>query len=206
MREQENIQALLSLAPDYIGFIFFEKSSRYVGKDFSIANANLVPETTKKVGVFVNEDKEKVLALAQKYGLDFLQLHGDESPAYCMELQEAGLQVIKVFSVGESFDFERLVPYQNACAYFLFDTKGKQRGGNGIAFDWKILEQYSLNKPFFLSGGIDVENISALKELKLPQLKALDVNSKFELSPALKDISLLEKLILKIKNQELKPL
>jgi len=193
MRDSDNIKELLKLNPDYMGFIFYDKSKR----NAEALDADLLkdfPPTTKKVGVFVNAPLDEVKQKVDEFQLDFVQLHGDESVGYVGELFAAGIKVIKVFSVGESFDFDQLKAYKGLVEYFLFDTKGKERGGNGIAFDWEILKGYDQSVPFFLSGGIDNENVEGLTELGEMNIHAIDVNSRYEIEPGLKDIGLLKEL------------
>lgn len=198
MKYPENIEELSRLLPDYMGFIFYPKSKRYF--DGVIPQ---LPRTTKKTGVFVDEDPDQIVSISVKYKLDALQLHGDESVEYIKELKEKlsvasldELEVIKAFAVGETFDFEYLSLYQNWVDYFLFDTKGKDKGGNGISFDWNILKGYKLTTPYFLSGGIGVESIDQMKDfLSRPEAnhcQVLDLNSKFEEAPGLKNIRLIE--------------
>jgi phosphoribosylanthranilate isomerase len=191
MKYPDNILEVGALLPDYMGFIFWEKSSRYF--DGVIPD---LPKSIKKVGVFVNETAEIILTKAQKYDLQAIQLHGHESVAFCQDLREnlkqVQIEIIKVFSVDDDFDFEVLKPFEAVCDYFLFDTKGKLPGGNGTTFDWKVLEKYPSSKPFFLSGGIGIEEMDAVKEItktNLP-LYAIDLNSKFEIEPGLKNIEL----------------
>lgn len=193
MRDSGNIRQLLKLQPDYMGFIFYEKSKRFA-PELDAELLNDFPSETKKVGVFVNASLEEVKGKVDRYGLDLVQLHGDESVEYVGDLFAAGIRVIKVFSVGDSFDFEQLKPYKGLVDFFLFDTKGKERGGNGVTFDWELLKAYDQSVPFFLSGGIDNENISALESLKGMNIHAIDVNSKYEIAPGLKDIEELKKL------------
>ncbi len=200
MKYVENIQQVAALQPDYLGFIFYEKSKR----NFEGIIPDL-PKEIKKVGVFVNEIPEIVVSLTEEYGLNTLQLHGDESPGYVQRLRiifEESIaekkqhlkykipELIKVFGIKDAFDFEVLKPYESLVDFFLFDTKGKERGGNGITFDWAVLQKYNLTKPFFLSGGIGLEEVSEIKKiqsLNLP-IYALDVNSKFETSAGLKSV------------------
>lgn len=193
MRKSSNIRELLRLQPDYIGFIFFEKSKRNAAEILNTDLLKSFPSTTQKVGVFVNADIDFVTKKIEDFGLDMVQLHGDESPLFCNEIKSIGIKVIKVFSVGESFDFEQLKDYEDSVDFFLFDTKGKERGGNGVAFDWKLLDAYEGQTPYFLSGGIDLENIEFIGKLKT-QPFAIDVNSKFEIEPGLKDIEKLKTL------------
>ncbi|MEM9986812.1 MAG: phosphoribosylanthranilate isomerase, partial [Bacteroidota bacterium] len=140
----------------------------------------------------VDEDAHQIEDTARTYGLDYIQLHGNESPAQCKELQASGLQLIKVFSVANSFDFEVLKPYEEWVDFFLFDTKGKLPGGNGYTFDWEQMSNYPSEVPFFLSGGIGPEHRAVVKQLDLPKLYALDVNSKFEIRPGFKDVAKLK--------------
>ncbi|MDX6183388.1 phosphoribosylanthranilate isomerase [Flavobacterium sp. Fl-77] len=190
MKYPDNILEVGSLLPDYMGFIFWEKSARYCNGE--------IPElikTIKKVGVFVDETVENIISKINHYDLQAVQLHGEESVAFCQELKDKignRIEIIKVFSVEATFDFEVLLPFEKVCDYFLFDTKGKLPGGNGVTFDWKILENYKSEKPFFLSGGIGIEEIPVIKNLNLP-IYAIDVNSKFETVPGLKNKSLLRK-------------
>ena len=190
MKYPDNILEVGALLPDYMGFIFWEKSARYF--DGVIPD---LPKSIKKVGVFVNETFEVILAKAQEYDLQAIQLHGHESVEFCLNLKselDSKIEIIKVFSVDDDFDFEILKPFETVCDYFLFDTKGKLPGGNGTTFDWKVLEKYPSNKPFFLSGGIGIEEIDLTKEILTTNLPihALDVNSKFEIEPGLKNIEL----------------
>jgi phosphoribosylanthranilate isomerase len=177
MKYLENIQEVAALQPDYLGFIFYEKSKRHF--DGTIPS---LPKTIKKVGVFVEAPIDFVKDKIKHYQLDVIQLHGDEPPAYCQNFSD--VEVIKVFSVGNQFDFKVLVSYEKLVDYFLFDTKGAAKGGNGISFDWTLLENYPSHKPYFLSGGIGLESLNSLKEFRQGKAAkncyALDVNSRFE--------------------------
>ena len=126
--------------------------------------------------------------------MNVIQLHGNENPEFCRNLKMENIEIIKVFSVNDDFNFSSLEPFENVCDYFLFDTKGKLPGGNGITFNWQILEKYKSQKPFFLSGGIGIEEIENIKKLNLP-IYAIDVNSKFEIEPGLKNIEHLKQLV-----------
>ena len=193
MRDSQNIKELLKLRPDYMGFIFYDKSKRNA-IDLDVDLLRSFPSITQKVGVFVNAPLDEVKSKVDEFQLDFVQLHGDESVEYVGELFAVGIKVIKVFSVGESFDFKVLKPYKGLVEYFLFDTKGKERGGNGVVFDWGILKDYDQSVPFFLSGGIDNKNVEGLTELGEMNIHAIDVNSKYEIEPGLKDIKELKVL------------
>ncbi|MEK9741036.1 MAG: phosphoribosylanthranilate isomerase [Flavobacteriaceae bacterium] len=189
LRDPDNIRVVTDLGPDYMGFIFWSKSSRFV----NTATPTL-PNSIKKTGVFVDESSSVILNQIKKHKLNALQLHGSETPKMCQVLKEAGSEVIKAFSVGVSFDFKKLEPYLFSCDFFLFDTKGLLPGGNGYSFDWSILANYPYEKPFFLSGGIGLDDLNALKVIikeKLP-LYAIDVNSKFEIAPGYKDLQKLK--------------
>ena len=194
MRDSENIEQLLALQPDYMGFIFYGKSPRDAENTLDQEVLRKFPEQTKKVGVFVNADLGLVKEKVKTFGLDYVQLHGDESVEYVAELFAVGIKVIKVFSVGDEFDFEGLDIYNPFVDFFLFDTKGKARGGNGEVFNWEILKDYNQEVPFFLSGGFDLENIDSLKALGNINIHAIDVNSKFELAPGFKDIERVKQL------------
>lgn len=196
MKIPENIKAVAELEIDYMGFIFYEPSPRFVGSDLSINDA--LDEGIKGVGVFVDEPIENVQMLLNKHSLKLVQLHGMESPEYCQEMKEAGYTVIKAFRVGEDFDFNSLEKYLSACDYFLFDTKGKTHGGTGKKFNWTILQQYTYNKPFFLSGGIGPADFKVINAFKHPQLYALDLNSRFEISPGEKNTTELNYFLEKI--------
>ena len=193
MRDAENIRAVAATQPDFMGFIFYDKSPRYVGADFKIPDD--FPDSVFRVGVFVNEKTEEILRLAKSCRLDYLQLHGTESVAQTQELNDAGLKIIKVFSVGEGFDFTITTEYHPYCDYFLFDTKGKYFGGNAKTFDWSLLKSYDQKTPFFLSGGISPENIGKINDLAGLNLFALDVNSGVEVSPGVKNLENIKKII-----------
>ncbi|MDG1054290.1 MAG: phosphoribosylanthranilate isomerase [Flavobacteriaceae bacterium] len=185
MREPDNIAALSALQPDYMGFIFWAPSSRYVSEATPVLDKSI-----KKTGVFVDASVDYIQSSISTHQLQAIQLHGEETPSYCQLVQGFGVEVIKAFSVKDAFDFSILEAYENSCDFFLFDTKGALPGGNGYTFDWSLLKEYPSQKPFFLSGGIGLENTQEIKELlntDLP-LYAIDVNSKFELAPGLKKI------------------
>lgn len=189
MKFPENIQALSDLAPDYMGFIFWEKSARFFEGEIP-----KLPEKIKKTGVFVDAPIEFVQEKIKKHQLQAVQLHGIESPEYCRQLQSSKVEIIKVFSVDSNFDFQELEPYEDVCDFYLFDTNGKLPGGNGTVFDWKVLKQYHSPKPFFLSGGIGLDEIGKVKKILEADLPvyAIDVNSKFETKPGLKDVEKLK--------------
>ena len=205
---KHNVAQVAALEPDYLGFIFYDKSARNYEEDVID-----VSEKIKRVGVFVDASISFVMKKIKTCKLDVIQLHGDESAFYINEInqnilnlptsakQEDGVEIWKVFSVGENFDFSILSTYEHVVDKFLFDTKGKDKGGNGFAFDWSVLNNYPSTKPFLLSGGISLENISEVKELLKTDLPiyAIDVNSKFEDSPGMKNVGELKKLIKELK-------
>jgi len=198
MKYPDNILEVGSLLPDYMGFIFWEQSARYFDGEMPI-----LPKSIKKTGVFVNASQEEITAKVTQYDLQAVQLHGQESVAFCKELKEHfgnAIEIIKVFSVDSAFDFDQLKPFETFCDYFLFDTKGKLPGGNGTTFDWKVLENYGSKKPFFLSGGIGVDEIELVNEILKTDLPlfAIDLNSKFEIEPGLKNTKLLSSFKQKI--------
>ena len=182
---------LSGLEPDFLGFIFYPKSPR----NFRGSIEGLNPDV-KRVGVFVNEQPEQILELVQKHNLDVIQLHGEESVKEC-ELLRENAEIWKVFGVDSEFDFEHLSPYLKAVDKFLFDTKSEARGGTGISFNWAKLKEYHLDKPFILSGGIGPNHAKELKGLSksLPQMCGIDINSRFEIEPGIKDIELVKRFI-----------
>lgn len=186
MRDPANIAEVASLLPDYLGFIFYDQSPRWVGKNFRMPH---IPSSVKKAGVFVNEKPAVILHHVARHNLDFVQLHGHETPEACRVLKDLGVHVIKAFAVDADFDFKTVSSYVDTVRYFLFDTKGKHFGGNGVPFDWSLLQRYDQQVPFFLSGGISAARIAALGSIRHLPLHALDVNSGVEISPGLKDVN-----------------
>ncbi|WP_445382737.1 phosphoribosylanthranilate isomerase [Robiginitalea sp. IMCC43444] len=203
-----NPEAVAALGPDYLGFIFWDKSPRNLKHPLPGKLGGLIP----RIGVFVDAPKEYIRAKMEEHQLDGVQLHGAESPAYCRELLEelnecnAGkVLLIKAFSVGDTFDFGNVEPYLSLCDYFLFDTKGKLPGGTGRAFNWELLKSYPFDKPFFLSGGIGPGDIPKIREFLKTEsavfCHAVDLNSKFEIQAGEKDVQTLKKFI-----EEIRPL
>lgn len=186
MKYSENIQEIAALKPDYFGFIFWDQSIRKM--DFETLPK--IPLYIKKVGVFVDESIHDIFAKVNQFKLDVVQLHGNESIIFCKNVKKIGVEVIKAFSVDNDFDFNTIKEYEPFVDYFLFDTKGKLPGGNGISFDWKVLKKYSCEKPFFLSGGIGITEIDAIKDFFKTEASkkciAIDVNSRFETKPGYK--------------------
>jgi len=212
MKHAENIQKVASLQPDYLGFIFYPKSPRNFEEE--------IPEISnqiKKTGVFVDAEIDFILEKVKKYDFKAVQLHGHESPEYCKELisqlglvcfdAEHGLcgppiEVFKVFGIKEKFDFSILKDYEPYVNLFLFDTKGKEKGGNGYTFDWSVLKDYKSTTPIMLSGGIGIGELDKIEQILKTDLPiyALDLNSKFEIKPALKDVELLNSFLKKVKS------
>jgi len=197
MKDPQNINEVASLLPDFLGFIFYKKSARYV-EEIPLRKVLFnLDSGIERVGVFVDEASEIVVGLCNRLGLSHAQLHGKESPEYCAQIQKAGISVIKVFHMGETFDLDQIKPYENCSDLILFDTKTKDYGGSGKHFDWNLLKRYTSETPFLLSGGISSEDITKIKELQIPQLWGIDVNSRVEISPANKDVNKVKELILK---------
>jgi phosphoribosylanthranilate isomerase len=186
MREPENIRQIAAMNPDYMGFIFYEKSPRCVGSNFTLPSD--FSKEIKKVGVFVNASTAQMELAAEQLSLDYLQLHGDESAEQVSELKNKGYKIVKVFSIGDAFDFQMIKPYEDLVDFFLFDTKGKYYGGNAQRFDWEILQKYNQRIPFFLSGGLSPENMNEINKINGMNIHALDVNSGVENSPAVKNV------------------
>ena len=200
MRKGTNIRTISSLKPDYMGLIFYPKSPRYVDDKKASAVANAFPKKTKRIGVFVNEEMRIVFDTTLAFKLDLIQLHGSESPEYCREMKEMGFSLIKAFGVGDNFDFKQLEAYKPYCDYFLFDTKSDKHGGTGKKFDWTLLQKYDNEIPIFLSGGIGPEDVEAIQKIENLNIHALDINSRFETEPGIKDYELLKIFIDKIRN------
>lgn len=197
MRDEVNIREVLTLQPDYMGFIFYDKSPRYAE---NLTFLQHIPfDECKKIGVFVDANRKNIMQKVKMYDLHAVQLHGHESPELCRHLKDAGLIVIKAIRVSAETDLKNLVSYDSTVDYFLFDTKSISYGGTGRKFDWSILQAYQLKTPFFLSGGIALEDVNHIKEMNHPQLKGVDVNSKFEVLPAYKDVKMLHNFIQKLK-------
>ncbi len=203
MTYQDNIKAVSQLEPDYLGFICYERSSRFFNGIIPT-----LPKDIKRVGVFVDASIDFVISKIRSHQLDLVQLHGNETADYCQRLKQhyseeklkdsklknkiKALEIIKVFCIDSTFDFTVLSAFENVCDYFLFDTKGILPGGNGFAFDWEILKNYPSTKPFFLSGGIGLESVDQIQTILSTEVSkychAIDVNSKFEIKPGLKNI------------------
>jgi len=201
LRDPVNVTGVVKAAPDFMGFIFWPGSVRYLGKNTGTILFRDIPYDIMKTGVFVNEEPLKVRTIINRFNLNAAQFHGSESPDYCRQFRKSGLIIIKAFPIEADFDFRRLIPYLESCDYFLFDTKTTGFGGSGEKFDRSILEEYKLDKLFFLSGGIAYDDIDEIKNLRHNGLFGIDINSRFEISPGIKDTGLIKSFIDKIRNE-----
>jgi len=194
MRNSNNIAEIKNLKPDFMGFIFYKKSSRYFFKNNPNNTFNL-SDSIKKVGVFVNSPVTYISEIKSKLQLDYVQLHGDETLEVVEQLSTQGIKIIKAFQINQDFKWSNLSAYNPFISYFLFDTPCHKYGGSGKKFDWNLLKNYSESIPFFLAGGIGVDNIQELKNLNLSKLYAIDINSKFESEPGIKNVELVKQMI-----------
>ncbi len=195
LNQPKNIGQLAKMNFNLYGFIFVDSSPRN-------AKALLKSEIqqidrNKRVAVFVNKPANEVLSICHHYGIDHIQLHGQETPSDCQLLKSAGLKIIKAFSISREFDFKETTPYDGKVDYFLFDTAGKSAGGNGYSFDWNLIEQYTGTTHFILSGGLGLENLSEVQRFQHTLLAGFDFNSKLEISPGLKDLEKCQQIKLK---------
>ena len=197
MKDVENLKEIAALNPDYLGFIFYDKSPRFVGDNFALASWK--DEKIKKVGVFVNELYAETIRVRNLFSLDVLQLHGDESPEICMKFKEReDVKIFKAISIDSEEDLKRAEIYDGKVDALLFDTKTKHYGGSGETFDWSILDAYKGETPFLLSGGLSLDNIKKLDLNRWDKLAGFDVNSRFELESGLMDVELLKKLLVEL--------
>jgi len=192
MREAQNIREVESLGIDWIGMIFWPKSKRYV-----INKPSYLPKEVKKVGVFVNADLQYIRQHIEDFQLDIIQLHGQESPEFVQALKP--FSIIKAFNIADAEDFQLTEKYEGIADYFLFDTKGDKVGGNGKKFNWSVLSQYHGETPFILSGGIGPDDAQNIKAFQHPKCLGIDLNSRFEKEPGLKDITKLKEFIKQLK-------
>lgn len=193
MRDPDNIAQVASFDPDYLGFIAYPDSPRFIGDDFRMPAT--LPPSIQRVGVFVNDTTKNILQKTRTIGFNYVQLHGNETQDQCMELKDHGIRVIKVFSVDDAFDFASTKPFVSAVDYFLFDTKGLYFGGNAKIFNWEVLNQYDQEVPFFLSGGLSAENVAHVSSIKGMNIHALDINSGVEERPGMKSTEKLKALL-----------
>ena len=196
MRDAENIRKVEALGVDWMGFVFHRTSPRFVGE-----LPDYLPQRAKRVGVFVDETEEQIMETVQLFRLDMVQLHGHETPDFCSRIRSKGLKVIKAINVQNTFSTEEVSFYERACDYFLFDTKTPLPGGSGQKFDWSSLSAYRGTTPFRLSGGISPDDADRVEAFVHERCIGIDLNSRFETSPANKDIHLLQSFIDKIKRK-----
>ena len=194
MRDADNIRDVESLGVYWMGFIFYPKSQLYVSQ-----LPAYLPNSAKRVGVFVNESYETILEKIELFELHIVQLHGDDTPEFCTKLAQHDIQIMKAFGIADTFPSEKIAEYEQSCHYFLFDTQTSAYGGSGRKFNWDILQNYQGKTSFLLSGGIGAEDVQAVHEFSHPMCIGIDVNSKFELSPANKKIQSLEQFIKSMK-------
>lgn len=198
MRDPDNIRAVEASGADWMGFIFYERSPRFVSSPPAY-----LPESVKRVGVFVNSPYEYILRQGDNMKLDIIQLHGNETPQMCRRLQEKGYKIIKSFSLENVNDLQKTGSYTTCCDYFLFDTPCSSYGGSGKKFNWDLLAEYQGEIPFILSGGLNPDSLDDLKQFNHPRWAGIDLNSGFETSPALKDIKTLKTFIKNFKTSAL---
>ena len=191
LKHPDNINAVAGLKPDLLGFICYAPSPRYA-ENIQAETLAAIPANMYKTAVFVNEDAGTITQLIDTYKFDAIQLHGNEDPEFCRQFKDK-VTVIKAFGVDQHFDFEQLNAFAGSVDYFLFDTKTDKHGGSGKSFDWSLLNKYQLDIPFFLSGGLSLDNLEEVKLVTHAQFYGVDLNSRFEIEPGLKDINKLKK-------------
>jgi len=196
MRDPDNIRRVASLRIDWMGFIFYPRSARFVG-----SVPACLPSEVKRVGVFVDEPLSGIKKNIENFRLDKVQLHGNESPEFCRELRGIGVKIIKAFPVKDRFPVEQVLRYEGKCDYFLFDTQTPGYGGSGKKFNWSSLSEYRGETPFLLSGGISPGDAEEILAFSHPRFAGVDLNSGFEDAPAQKNISLLQTFIEKIRQK-----
>ena len=199
MRDIQNITELIKLPIQYIGHIFYEKSARY----FDDINSISIPSHIKKTGVFVNSSIEEIKNKIEKHQLFAIQLHGSESVEFIEQLKLENIEIIKAFGVDDNFNWDILASYEGKVDYFLFDTKSPSHGGTGRTFDWEILNGYPYSTPYFLSGGLSLENLEEAIKIQDERFKGLDLNSKFEIEPGIKDIEKIKIALKIIENEQI---
>ena len=200
MREPGNIAEVARHGPDFMGFIFYERSPRYAG-GMPPEALDALPAHTKRVGVFVDATLETTLSTARRYRLDLVQLHGSETPEMCARLRDEGLGVMKAFGVATAADIVRTAAYEGTCDLYVFDTLGAAHGGTGRKFDHSLLTAYNGDTPYLLSGGLGPEDAADLAATaqKDPRCAGVDINSRFETAPGVKDHAAIQQFIEKIK-------
>ena len=197
MRDPDNIRAVEGLGVDWMGFIFVPESPRYVGDGVP----PYLPKFCKRVGVFADASEEEICRRAEDFSLNVIQLHGHESPDFCRSIsnQLPTALIVKAFSIESADDLRKVKPYSRVAAYFLFDA-GK--GGSGKSFDWSILEKYRSKTPFIIGGGIGPDSVESLREVHNPMWRGIDLNSRFESSPGIKDVEMLKNFLKEINEQD----
>jgi len=201
MRDPENIRAVAGLMPDIIGFIFYRGSARFAGEQLKPEHLSDLPVQIRKAGVFVNASNDEILRIAEKFGLDLVQLHGNESPDQCAKLKESELKVIKALNIGDMADLQACSDFAGCTDYLLLDTKSDKHGGSGKKFDWSLLGHYPVSHPYLLSGGIDPDDAAAVSTLTEPGFAGVDLNSRFETEPGMKDVAKLKIFIETIRKE-----
>jgi phosphoribosylanthranilate isomerase len=201
LKNRENIREIASCKPDFLGFIFYPPSPRYVGEKFDVRLMRNIPPFINKTGVFANQDPDTILRLVERHGLNYVQLHGDEDASFAATLKAKRIAIIKAFHVDDNFDFQSTEPFLSSCEYFLFDTKSESYGGNGKKFDWQLLHRFRFAKPFFLSGGINPGDTELITAFQHQYLLGIDINSGFEISPGIKDVYKVNEFIKIIKKK-----
>ncbi|MEZ5008646.1 MAG: phosphoribosylanthranilate isomerase [Chitinophagales bacterium] len=207
IKYKDNLEQIIPLNPDYLGFIFYPKSSRYMKETLAVADVKSIPNQIKKVGVFVNESVPELLKAIKEYDLNAVQLHGDEPPEYLADVSNIftslnmKVDIIKAFGIDENFELQKLNDYKQYCNFFLFDTKTPKYGGSGQKFNWQLLAKYDNEIPLLISGGIDVEDLEDIAKLKHLNIEVIDMNSKLEIEPGRKNINRVEQAIQIVKNK-----
>lgn len=200
LNNKTNIINIAKIKPDYMGFIYYKYSKRYVGNKFNIP---FLAKKIKKVGVFVNENEDFILKKSFENKLDFVQLHGDEDINYCYNIKNKGIKIIKSFGIDDNFNFRTIKLYKNICNFFLFDNKTDNYGGSGKKFLWKKIDDYNLDIPFFISGGIALSDINNILSISHPCFLGVDINSKFEIKNGIKNLNIVDNFIKKLRKNEL---
>lgn len=201
LKNRENIREIVSCKPDFLGFIFYPSSPRYVGENFDMRLMRNIPPYIGKTGVFVNQDFDTIIRLVDQYGLNYVQLHGDEDASFAAALKAKRIAVVKAFRMDQNYDFRNTESFLSSCEYFLFDTKSESYGGSGEKFDWQVLHRFTLGKPFFLSGGITPDDGNSIAAFQHPSLLGIDINSGFETRPGVKDVFKVNEFIQVIKRK-----
>ena len=197
MGNTEIMHELTALQIDMLGFIFYPPSPRYIVGKINPSELKKLPSDKKNIGVFVNAEIDFILEQSEMYNLNGIQLHGSESPELCKSLNEYGYLVMKAFNLTKNNDYEAYAPY---CDFFLFDTPSEKHGGTGEKFDWSLLDKYTMDTPFLLSGGIGPEDAKEVLQIKHPKLAGIDINSKFEVKPGIKDVNSVHNFVNEIRN------